>query len=105
MGLIACIYSRPLAAQEAWTCSYVDDISKQPRIMKLEIRGNKVLSPWALGTFEWQVIVNNQFGLVAASGDAGEKGNETFVWGDLITINKHTLDFRWDSHVGMCIVG
>lgn len=71
-------------------------------IYKLEIIGNKMAVTRQAGPYssssDWGVIVDNAYGLVAASGKAAlSNTNQPFVWGEVLTINKFTNEFGLDA--------
>src|SRR5215472_4033701 len=85
-------------AQEKWVCSYKTIPNLPAQLVKLETKDNMVTMYQEAGpnpsTYDWQIVVDNAYGLVATIGNAALNNfGKPFVWGEVLTINKITREF------------
>jgi hypothetical protein len=93
-------------------------------IARYWVEGNKLFisdkyddlsKKYGMPSDRWIVVVNNAQGLVAVAADAGIQHNQSYVWGDMIMINKitgelhktsfHVEDKTDEVAIGRCIKG
>jgi hypothetical protein len=110
----------PAVAQETWSCAFrgMEPGSKNPttQVFGLRMNGTRLTMDNRVLATDFQIIKNNEFGIIAADGDAVPyQNNTTWALVDVIVLNRKTLKFRWSSfhvedgedwiHIGSCIPG
>lgn len=110
----------PAVAQETWSCAYEEkelgSNNPIPQIIRLRVNGTKLTVRLQFFEDDWQIIANNEYGIIAISGDTGVMPDKTsYAWADVIVLNRKSLIFHWSSfhvestedtvHVGNCIPG